>query len=323
MDIRQDITLAMSGVLDDDQMQRLKNVLDMVLYNYEITPKATELALYDDSNHKIVNRYIGCKRLEGLSEKTLKQYFTFITKFLDSVGRPVKEISVYDIRFFLASYQQGKGLSNRTLENYQRYLSSFFSWLTNEEFITVNPMKKIGRIKTPKVIKQPFTEEEMEKLRQGTKTKRDRALIEFLYSTGCRVSEVVGLNRADINKFTQTMLVHGKGNKEREVYISPKAMFYLLQYVEERTDQDPALFVSKKGRMTKDGIEFVIRKLGESVGVEAYPHKFRRTIATELINKGMPVQEIQQMLGHESIDTTMIYCTVKGDNVKHSHQKFA
>lgn len=323
MDVRNDITMAMMSVLDDNQMQRLKNVLDMVLYNYDIKPKTTELAIYDSSNTKIINKYIGCKRLEGLSEKTLKQYHFMITKFIEAVGKPVKEIDAYDIRFFLASYQQGKEISNRTLVNYQRYISGFFAWLVNEEIITSNPMQKIGKIKTPKVIKQPFTDEELEKLRQCATSKRDRALIEFLYSTACRVSEVVGLNRADINRFTQTMIVRGKGNKEREVYITSKAMFYLLQYEETRTDNDPALFVSKNGRITKDGIEYIIKKIGEAAGVEAYPHKFRRTISTELINKGMPVQEVQKMLGHESLDTTMIYCTVKNDSVKSSHQKFA
>lgn len=323
MDIREDITLAMSSVLSDDQMKRLRNVLDMVLYNYDIQPKATELAIYDGNNGKIVAKYIGCKRLEGLSEGTLKQYYNTITKLLDIVGKPINEINAYDIRFFLASYQQGKEISNRTLVNYQRYLSSFFGWLLTEEFIQVNPMKKVGKIKTPKVIKQPFTEEELEKLRQGCKSLRERALVEFLYSTGCRVSEVVGLDRTDINKFTQEMIVHGKGNKERKVYITPKAMYYLLQYTEQRTDDDPALFVGKRGRITKEGIEYIIKKLGDSVGVEAHPHKFRRTISTDLLNKGMPVQEVQKMLGHESLDTTMIYCTVNSDSVRNSHQKLA
>lgn len=323
MDLRAEITLAMSSVLNEDQMNRLKNVLDMVLYNYDIKPKATELMIYDGNNSKIIARYIGCKRLEGLSENTLKQYYMTITKFIDSIGKPIKEIDSYDIRFFLASYQQGKEISNQTLVNYQRYLSGFFAWLVNEEFIQTNPMKKVGKIKTPKVIKQPFTEEELEKLRQGCKSLRERALIEFLYSTGCRVSEVIGLNRTDINRFTQEMIVHGKGNKERKVYITPKAMYHLLQYTEQRTDDDPALFVGKRGRITKEGIEYIIKKLGDSVGVAAHPHKFRRTISTDLLNKGMPVQEVQKMLGHESLDTTMIYCSVNSDNVRNSHQRLA
>jgi site-specific recombinase XerD len=207
----------------------------------------------------------------------------------------------------------------------RRYFSSFFGWCTDEELIANNPMRRIKAIKIKKIIKEPFSEMEMEKIRKSAENTRDRALVEFLYSTGCRVSEVVNIDLNDVDFVHNSIVVTGKGNKQREVYLSDRAEFWLENYLKERTDNETALFIGKGvKRLCKPGIEAMIKKIGIAAGVEnVHPHRFRRTLATNLLNKGMPIQEVQQILGHTKLDTTMIYCKVDKNNVQAAHRKYA
>lgn len=323
MELRDEILSGMAEVLSAEQSEKLAQIIDIVSYKYEIRPKSTELRVYDDSNIRVIKRFVATKRLEGLSEKTIEQYYKSVSMMVDQLGKNIREITTDDVRYYLAVYQKQRNVSKATLDNYRRYLSAFFVWLTAEELIDKNPMLKIKKIRIQKKVRKAFSDTEMEQLRQSATTIRDRTLIEFLYSTGCRVSEVIGVDTSDIDISTQSVIVRGKGNKEREVYISDKAMYWLNQYLKSRKDNEKALFVGKRGRLHKEGLEAIIRRLGTKANVDAYPHKFRRTIATDLINRGMPVQEVQQMLGHTSLDTTMIYCVVDSKNVHNSHRKYA
>ena len=329
MEIRDAILMQMDGKIDAEQMKALTLALDMVLHDYNIEKKCYDIAVCDaDMNEKLIKQYVASKRLEGLSEKSIKQYYRTVNEFLDVVRKPIKDITVSDItvsdiRYYMATYQVQRKISNTTLDNYRLYLSSFFAWLVNEEYIDKNPMLKIKCIKEDDKKREPFTDEELEKLRNACVKPRDRALIEFLYSTGCRIGEVVRLNRDSIDYNAKTALVYGKGGKERRVYISDCAMYWLKMYLEQRKDKDPALFCSIKGRISDEGAEYIVKNLGKKVGIRAFPHRFRHTIASNLAKRGMPVQEIQKFLGHASIDTTMIYCSVVDDNVKNSHNKYA
>lgn len=323
MGLKEDMLVELSSCLDNESVQKVSNVIDMVAYKYNIEERSSELAVYDDCNQRILKRFIATKRLAGLSEKSITQYSNTVCGLFSSIHQPLKDITTNDIRYYLADYKSRNNISNSSLDNMRRYLSTFFGWCFKDGFISVNPMASIDKIKCEKRVKTSFNAEDLERLRCGCKTIRNRALIEFLYSTGCRVSEVVNLNISDINYSDMSIIVRGKGDKEREVFISLGAMYYLKEYLSIRQDNDNALFVGKRGRLTKEGIETIIKNIGDSVGIKAHPHKFRRTIATDLLSKGMPVQEVQKMLGHESIDTTMIYCTVDANNVKSSHRKYA
>lgn len=324
-ELRNDILQKMQGALNDDQLNQLGSILDIVLYKYHIERKNEEIVVYDDSNDSKVKRFIATKRLEGLSETTLEQYNRAITNMLETIGKNIVQIDTDDVRYYLSLYEKQRGVSKVTINNMRRYFSSFFGWLTDEDIINKNPMRRIKAIKQQKVIKEPFSDVELEKIRQVSGTIRNRALVEFLYSTGCRVSEVVSLNLSDIDFIHNTVVVTGKGNKQREVYISDKAMYWLRKYIDQRNDKECCLFIGRgKKRVNKPGIEAVLRKIGKRAGIsKVHPHRFRRTLATNLINKGMPIQEVQQLLGHSKIDTTMVYCKVDSQNVQAAHRKYA
>lgn len=324
-ELRQAVMQRMCGVLNDNQLENLGNVLDVVMHDFRIERKQEEIVIYDDGNESKVKRFIATKRLEGLAESSLEQYYRTVSTFLDSIGKPVEKIETDDIRYYLSMYKEHRNVSKVTLDNMRRYLSTFFCWCADEDIIGKNPMRRIKAIKKQKTIKEPFSDVEMEKIRQSSGSIRNRALVEFLYTTGCRVSEVVNIDLVNIDFAHNTVVVTGKGNKQREVYISDKAMYWLNRYVSSRKDSNNALFLGKgHKRLSKAGIEASVRKIGISAGVQnVHPHRFRRTIATNLINKGMPVQEVQQMLGHSKVDTTMIYCKVDKNNVQAAHRKYA
>lgn len=324
-ELRSTVMQMMSRVLDEEQMSDLSRVLDIVLHDYHIERRIEEIVVYDNSNESKLKRFIATKRLEGLSEASLEQYYRTINNMFNTIGKPLEKISTDDIRYYLSMYQEQRKVSKVTLNNMRRYFSTFFQWCTDEDIIGKNPMRRIKAIKQPQTIKAPFSDVEMEKIRQASNTVRDRALVEFLYSTGCRVSEVVHVALKDIDFVHNSLIVYGKGNKQREVYISDKAMYWLKKYLDQRKDSTSYLFVGKGARVLgKPGIESVLRKIGDIAGVEhVHPHRFRRTIATNLINKGMPVQEVQQMLGHSKLDTTMIYCNIDSKNVQAAHRKYA
>lgn len=316
----------MQNHLDKEQISILEQTLSIALHGWKISPEKFEVITYDKSAEQILRRFIAVKRINGCSEDTINTYSFHLKKLILNLPKPLTELQTDDIRYYLASYKERQKISNVSLDNIRRSFSSFFRWMHDEGLIHKNPMKRITRIKSEKVIKSPFSEEELEKLRMNCKRERDLAIMEFLYSSGVRISEAVRLNRDQINFVEKDCVVFGKGAKERIVYLNSKACIHLKLYLESRTDNNPALFVGVRKpykRLSKEAIETIMRNLGKSAGVDhTHPHRFRRTMATNAINRGMPIQEVKEILGHEKIDTTMIYCTVSQDNVRLSHKRY-
>lgn len=308
--------------LDKNISNQVAPILDIVLQKYEVTESKNDLVLYEDINNSLLSKYIATLRLEGKSENTIKQYYDAVNLLLVSLNKNIDKITTNDIRYHLAMYQRTRKISKKTLDNKRRYLSTFFSWLTQEEYIIKNPMLRIKRIKQDEIIKKPFSDTDIEKIRQCTKNKKEVALVEFMLSTGCRVSEVVNLNKEDIDMAKRECIVKGKGRKERKVYLSEKCMFYLGDYLGD--SNNGALFTNAYGnRITKTNIESLMRRWSKKIGVKVYPHRFRRTFATSMLHKGMALHHVQRLLGHSSPDTTLIYCMIEDEQVKFEHQKIA
>lgn len=317
-----EVLLLMSGSLDKKQEEKLENVMIKVLHDYDVKPdNPAELVVYDDSSEVILRKFIAVRRLDGLQESSLAQYEYENRRLLEFIGKHPKDITTDDIRYYLAM----SNVSKSTLNNKIRYINAFFKWLEDEEIVLRNPMVRIHSLKPDKVIKKPYLDTELEELRNNASNERDRAIIEVLYSTGVRVSELCRMNKTDI--INDECIVFGKGAKERKVYFSKKSMYYLKKYIEGRSDCNNALFVGNRNphrRLSTKAVESILRNLGRSCGIEkVHPHRFRRTLATNVLNRGMPLQEVKEMLGHEKIDTTMIYCSVLEVNVKNSHGKCA
>ena len=311
--------------MSKEQISAVDMALTALFRKYDISESCTELAVCDDSNERIINTYIASMRLEGRSEKTLKQYYDALTKLLDEIPKNIKDIKTNDIRYHLAHYQSTHKVSNATVKNKRKFLSAFFVWATKEEIIDRNPMLKINSIKEKYVTKKPFSDIELAKIRDVLKNDREKALVEFLLSTGCRVSEVAGLKVEDVNFRDGECVVCGKGNKERTVYINNKAMYYLERYLPDKMDASRPLFLNGWGKsMAKGNIEQLMRDIGKRAGVsKVHPHRFRRTMATNAMKRGMPVQYIQVILGHSKLDTTMIYCIYDKEMVKAEYLKVA
>ncbi len=284
----------------------------MALNDYEIIDRCTDVAVYDDSNFRIMKRYFACLMIDGKSEKTIEQYRYRIGKFVEFTQKPLAEIGVYDIRYYLACEKE-RGVSTRTLENTRAVLSAFFQWMAIEEIVQKNPCLNIKPIKYKREVKKPFSNVEIDKLRICCGSKRNRALVEFLLTSGVRISELTSMKVSDVDMEKMTVHVrNGKGNKERFTFINDVAKMHLLEYLKTRKEDGSYLFYSKNHTpITASGVRDMLRKLGEKSGVESvHPHRFRRTFATNLANRGMKVQEIQKLLGHSNINTTMCYvCT--------------
>lgn len=322
-EIKNEIMQKMLSVLDNFQLEQLSEMLDIAFFGITaVSCDKTE----EDSNDKIVGSFISSKRIEGCSEKSLKYYQKTITNMLDAVGKQVKHIDTDDLRKYLTSYQEDNNSSRVTIDNIRRILSSFFSWLEEENYIMKSPVRRIHKIKTASTIKDTYTDEALEQMRDDCTDLRDLALIDMLASTGMRVGELVLLNRSDIDFEERECVVLGKGNKERIVYFDARTKLHLKQYLDSRTDDNEALFVSLKAphkRLNIGGVEVRIRKIGKRLNIQkAHPHKFRRTLATMAIDKGMPIEQLQQLLGHRRIDTTLQYAMVKQSNVKIAHRKY-
>lgn len=308
------------------EIKDLKSVLYCVLVGYEITEKTTELQRMDESWEKELCTFLVRKRVEGRSEGTISQYNLHLRRMLQCINKPVQDITGADLFAYIAMYKQNRGVSSVYLDNIRLICSSFFGWLNNKGYISKNPAIGLDPIKTEKRIKKPLSDTELEILRRKCTLERDIALIEFLYSTGVRVSELIALNRQDIDYDNMKVIVYGKGAKERETYLTASACMHLKEYVDSRTDKSEALFVGLKAphkRLTVSGIEEILRKLGKKTGVsKVHPHRFRRTMATNILNKGMPIEEVREILGHVKLDTTLIYCQVNKENVRHNHRKY-
>ena len=307
------------------QIQDINQALMLCLHGITMTKQCTDLVVHRDDNTKILKYYFAAKQVAGLSKRSLEFYSSTLSDFLNVVGNvELTKVDVIAIQYFLAQKKQ-KGIKNVTIDNHRRNLSAFFGWLHKNKFRSDNPMDLIPRIKFSKRTREAVPEEDLEKIRQVCDI-RERALIEVLLSTGCRVGEIVRLERQQVDLERGEAIVLGKGNKERKVFLNEKAKFYLQQYLATRNDNNPALFVSRKRHHPKkleiSAIEIIIRKVGRRAGVKIFPHKLRHTFATRAINRGMPIEVLQRLLGHESLDTTTIYAKVNDEEVKYSHGKY-
>ena len=316
----------MRAVLTENQLELLTDVTRKALSECEITPKATEEEQRNKENAELLGAFISSKKVEGCSDKTIHYYKSSIEKLIATVKKNVCDIGTNDIRCYLADQQEQRGLSKVTIDNLRRIYSSFFSWLEDEDYITKSPVRRIHKVRTDALVKEVLTDENIEVLRDSCQELRDIAMIDLLLSTGMRVGELVKINREDIDFQERQCVVFGKGNKEREVYFNARTKIHLKKYLEQRTDTNPALFVSlhePHTRLTISGVEVRLRQLGKKVNLnKVHPHKFRRTLATMAIDKGMPIEQVQKMLGHVKIDTTLHYAMVNQTNVKIAHRKF-
>lgn len=306
--------------INKDQMSILKTILN------SLRIQSTENQNDVGDLEKIIPRFISAKRIEGCSEKTLKYYKITLNKLILDMPKNIREIDTDDIRKYLADYQKNNKVSKVTVDNVRRIFSTFFSWLEDEDHILKSPVRRIKKIKTTKIVKDIFNDESMEIMRDECKTARDLALIDILASTGMRVGELVNLDRNDIDFNNRECKVIGKGDKERIVYFDARAKVHIINYLDTRTDPNSALFVSLNKphrRLNISGIEKRLRDMGDELDIpKIHPHKFRRTLATKAIDKGMPIEQVQKLLGHSKIDTTMGYAMVDQNNVKNSHRKF-
>lgn len=314
----------MISSLNNEQLSKLKTTLEIYLYNVSI--EAKQEADTEKKEVDYLEVFLSAKRIEGCSEKTLIYYKNTIQQMLDSIGKSVCTIVTEDLRTYLAEYQKEKQSSKVTIDNIRRIFSSFFSWLEDEDYIIKSPVRRIHRIKAASTIKETYTDEQLEAMRDNCDNPRDLALIDILASTGMRVGELVLLNRDDISFDERECIVFGKGDKERMVYFDARTKIHLQNYLDSRTDNNEALFVSLKApynRMKIGGIELRLREMGKRLNIEkVHPHKFRRTLATVAIDKGMPIEQLQKLLGHQRIDTTLQYAMVKQSNVKIAHRKY-
>lgn len=315
------VKMVMSEDLNMEQISKLNNTLISVLDKYDVTLKSTDLIVYDDTNEKVLQFFTGILKMQSKSEGTIEQYIYAARKCMDTIGKCYKEINDFDMTKYFSDLSAT--VSCRTYNNYIRYTNQFFKWLHEDGYIPINPMRKIKIVREDRVIKKPFTNAERDCLKDNAKSLRDKALITFLYSTGCRISEALRLNRSDVA--TNQVIVFGKGRKERIVTINDSARYYLNLYLNSRTDNEEALFVTLKKakgydhptRFTESGAEDMFRKLGRKCGIEkVHPHRFRRSLTSALLSKGVPIQEVQILLGHSNINTTTLYNYVNPEQLQ-------
>ena len=318
-----EVIQGMLPFLNNAQTEKLQEVMQHTLFNYSVIADKNN---NEQLEQNLVELFLSAKRIEGCSEKSLKYYETTILSLLADLGKDVKHIITDDIRTYLTDYQSRKQSSKVTIDNIRRILSSFFSWLEDEDYILKSPVRRIHKVKTGATIKETYTDEALELMRDNCTQLRDLAMIDMLASTGMRVGEMVLLNREDIDFNERECVVFGKGDKERIVYFDARTKIHLQNYLNSRDDDNPALFVSLQkphNRLQISGIEVRLRQYGKLLGLnKVHPHKFRRTLATMAIDKGMPIEQLQQLLGHRRIDTTLQYAMVKQSNVKIAHRKY-
>lgn len=320
--MQEKIVLVLNEMAEYLSISQMKKLQEVIIRNFaENEAKKKEI-----TNEEYLKMFLDAKRIEGCSERTIRYYRTTVEHLISQMETGVRKITTEEIREYLSNYQKRNNCSNATIDNVRRNISSFFSWLEEEDYILKSPMKRIHKIKTKTVVKNTISDEGIEKLRDNCKEKRDLAIIDLLYSTGIRVGELVNLNIDDIDLEGRECVVYGKGDKERKVYFDAKAKIHLKEYIDARTDHNEALFVTLDApydRLKISGVEIRLRKLGRDLELDRiYPHKFRRTMATRAIDKGMPIEQVQKILGHSQIDTTMQYAMVNQNNVKTSHQKY-
>lgn len=320
------ILTEMSDSLDSKQKVRLQEVLLTTFEQVIMMPTESEEQQREQTNSELLKAFISAKKIEGCSEKTLCYYQSSIKALLNCEQKQIGDIGTNDIRTYLACYQEERGISRVTIDNLRRIFSSFFAWLEDEDYIAKSPVRRIHKVRTESLVKEVISDENIEVLRDTCHEIRDLAMIDLLASTGMRVGELAKMNREDIDFHERQCVVFGKGNKEREVYFNARTKIHLKRYLESRSDKNPALFVSLSmpyNRLTIGGVETRLRQLGKRAGLnKVHPHKFRRTLATMAIDKGMPIEQVQRLLGHVKIDTTLHYAMVNQTNVKMAHRKY-
>lgn len=328
MDVRSKIVdqiLESLPELSADLRERIERTLLTSLQNYEVQERCTEVAIHDNTSMGLVRKFIATKKLEGKSERTLRRYQPELEKLVYFLDKKLYEVSPYDLRLYLSLYKEQRKISNRTLENMRKTISTFFGWLHDEGLIGQNPARAVKQIKYDKIVRKPFTPVERERLKNACCQLRDLALSEFLYASGLRVSEVISLDRNSIDFVTREATVIGKGGKERRFYLSEVCAEYLRQYLNSRCDDNAALFVGTKSpnrRLTKEGVEYIVKDLGKKAGVSnVHPHRFRRTLATDLVRKGVPIQDVAQILGHSDLRTTQVYVALDQSTVKYHYSQ--
>lgn len=318
-----EIEQKMASILNNEQKEKLKEVLLYTFYNIEVTSIKDELV---EDTTDYAKMFIAAKRIEGCSERTLNYYETTIKTMVEKLSKKINSIETEDLRNYLSEYQSKNNCSKVTIDNVRRILSSFFAWLEDEDYIMKSPVRRIHKVKATQTVKETYTDEELEEMRDACIEIRDLAMVDFLSSTGVRVGELVNLDRVDIDMQERSCVVLGKGGKEREVYFDARTKIHLQNYLNSRTDNNPALFVSllrPYDRLKISGVEIRLRELGKRINIKKiHPHKFRRTMATKAIDKGMPIEQVQVLLGHRKIDTTLQYAMVNQNNVRNSHKRF-
>lgn len=328
MDVRSKIVdqvLESLPELSTDLRDKVERTLLTSLQNYEVQERCTEVTVHDNTNIGLVRKFIATKKLEGKSERTLRRYQPELEKLVYFLDKKLYEVSSYDLRLYLSLYKEQRKISNRTLENMRKTISTFFGWLHDEGLIGQNPARAVKQIKYDKIVRKPFTSVERERLKNACCQLRDLALTEFLYASGLRVSEVISLDRNSVDFITREATVIGKGGKERRFYLSEVCAEYLRQYLKSRSDNNTALFVGTKSphrRLTKEGVEYIVKDLGNRAGVSnVHPHRFRRTLATDLVRKGVPIQDVAQILGHSDLRTTQVYVALDQSTVKYHYSQ--
>lgn len=321
--IIRDIVQEMLPYLNNAQNEKLQEVLQNIFAKYDVVDNGIQESKAEPD---YVELFLSAKRIEGCSDKTLKYYKSTVDALINTINKDVKHIETDDIRRYLTDYQAKKNSSKVTIDNIRRILSSFFSWLEDESYILKSPVRRIHKVKTSTIIKETYSDEDLEQMRDNCNELRDLAIIDMLASTGMRIGEMVLLNRSDIDFEERECVVFGKGSKERVAYFDARTKIHLQDYLDSRTDDNEALFVTLRSphdRITIGGIETRLREFGKQIGIKkVHPHKFRRTLATMAIDKGMPIEQLQRLLGHSKIDTTLQYAMVKQSNVKNAHRKY-
>lgn len=319
-----DVEQAMQGVLNNEQMSQLRKVLAYTFRNINVSSKSTEDRTDNDSV-KLIENFLSAKRVEGCSDKSMYYYRSTLCNAIRKIAKNIRHITTDDLRSYLNEYQQISGATKVTVDNIRRVLSSFFSWLEDEDYIVKSPVRRIHKVKVGKTVKETYSDEALERMRDHCAGIRDLALIDLLASTGMRGGELVRLNREDMDFENRECIVTGKGDKQRRVYFDARTKIHLQRYLAERKDDNPSLFVSllaPYNRLQISGVEIRLRRLGRELNIpKVHPHKFRRTLATMAIDKGMPIEQVQHLLGHQSLDTTLQYAMVNQTNVKMSHRK--
>lgn len=320
------IQMEMSGVLNNAQREKLCDVLEHCFFNLDIVALDSQALNHGKDNVTLKEEFLSAKQIEGCSLRSISYYGSTLDNLIKNLQKPFNQVETEDLRVYLSEYQKRNNASKQTIDNIRRILSSFFTWLEDEDYILKSPVRRIHKIKTTKQVKETYSDEALERLRDNCKCIRDLAIIDILSSTGMRVGELVKLNRVDVDFANRECVVLGKGSKERIVYFDARTKLHLQNYLNSRKDENEALFVrllEPHNRLEIAGVEIMLRKLGRSLEInKVHPHKFRRTLATRAIDKGMPIEQVQKLLGHQKIDTTMEYAIVDQQNVKNSHKKY-